>query len=75
MGEGGGEGGHAVFTPTSILPHQGGGQSWVIFVVRACLPVGRGDEPVMYNSFEIWCLEFGAYLIRFSWSRRVGPFR
>ena len=74
MGEGGGEGGHAVFTPTSILPHQGGGQSLVIFVVRACLPVGRGDEPVMYNLFEIWCLGFGAYLFEVSWFRTAGSF-
>ena len=40
MGEGGGEGGHTLFTPTSILPHQGGGNGWgAIFIVR-------GDEPV-----------------------------
>jgi hypothetical protein len=32
------------------------GRGIIIFMVRACLRVGRGDELVMKNLFGIWSL-------------------
>ena len=59
VGEGGGEGEYTLPTPTSILPLDGGGSCFVIFMVRACTPkcmfrhAGVGGQLAMNNLFRI----------------------